>query len=92
MTDNELRKMTRAELVELLLTQSKEIRSLRKQLDEAQAQLDDRELKLCKVGSIAEAALQLNGVFEAADAACRQYVEAVQQRLDGLERQRGGGK
>lgn len=43
MTDNELRKMTRAELVELLLTQSKEIRALRKQLDEAQAQLDDRE-------------------------------------------------
>ena len=32
--------------------------------------------------SLAEAALALNGVFEAADAACRQYMENVQRRVD----------
>lgn len=89
MTDNELKKMSRAELVELLLEQSREIRSLRQQLDAAQAQLDDKVIKLNRVGSIAEAALALNGVFEAADAACKQYIDTVQTRMKAYERQWG---
>lgn len=44
---------------------------------QAQAQLQDRQLRLANAGSIAEAALSLNGVFDAAQAAADQYLQAV---------------
>ena len=40
-------------------------------------QLKDRRILLGQAGSIAEAALRLNGVFEAAEAAAQQYLENV---------------
>ena len=78
MTDKELRQLGRRELLEMLIEQGKELQSLRDRLAEAERALQDREIKIRKAGSIAEAALQLNGVFEAAEMACRQYIENVQ--------------
>lgn len=78
MTDRELKKLSRADLLELLLEQLKENEQLQAKLDAAQAQLDQREVKIEQAGSIAEAALQLNGVFDAAQAACAQYIENVE--------------
>ena len=77
MTDKELKKMSRAELLELLIDQMEENERLRLKLDKAISLLKDRQIKLQKAGSIAKAALELNRVFEAADAAARQYVESV---------------
>lgn len=73
MTDKEIRRLSRKDLVEILYEQSKEIQSLRDRLAEKEAELEDRRIKLESAGSIAEAALKLNGVFEAAQAACEQY-------------------
>lgn len=78
MTDQELHKLSRKELLELLLDQSRQLDSLQEQLQQAQAQLTNRQLLLDKAGSIAEASLQLNRVFEAAQAAAEQYLENVQ--------------
>lgn len=75
MDSKELSKLKRVDLLEVLLSLSKENEDLRKQLAEAEAKLADREIKLAKAGSMAEAALLLNGVFEAADAAAAQYLE-----------------
>lgn len=80
MTAKELKKLSRRDLLEILLEQSRQMQSLQEQLEEAQAKLDDRQLKLDKAGSIAEAALQLNGVYEAAEAACQQYIESMKER------------
>lgn len=77
MTDQELRKLSRADLLELLLEQSKENERLREQLKQAQEQLASRKIEIDNAGSIAEAALQLNGVFEAAEKAAAQYLENV---------------
>lgn len=77
MTDKELRKLTRTELLELLLVQSKEIDRLNQQLDSLQNQVQQREIILAKAGNIAEAALQLNGIFAAAQAAADQYLESI---------------
>lgn len=84
MTDKELRKLSRGELLEMLLDQSKEAESLRQQLDEAKAQLESRHIDLAKAGSIAEASLELNGVFAAAQAAADQYLENVS-RMTGRQ-------
>lgn len=76
-TERELRKLSRADLLELLLAESRENEQLRAQLQEANQKLASREIELQNAGSIAEAALRLNGVFEAAERAAQQYVENV---------------
>ena len=55
------------------------------QLEAARAALQDRQLSVEKAGSIAEAALQLNGVFEAAQAAAQQYLDNIKQRSEQME-------
>lgn len=82
MTERELRKLSRADLLELLLEETKENEKLRIQLEQAQEQLADRRILIENAGSIAEAALQLNGVFQAAEEAAAQYLENVR-RLAG---------
>ena len=86
MTDRELRKLSRADLLELLLEQLKENEQLRGELETAQKQLADRKILLENAGSIAEASLQLNGVFQAAQAACAQYIENIE-RLSAQQEQ-----
>ena len=77
MTDKELRKLKRTDLLELLIEQSKEVESLKKRIEELEAELADRRLLIYKSGSIAEAALKLNSVFEAAEAAAQEYLENI---------------
>ena len=87
MTDKELKKLSRAELLEMLITQSKRADELQEKLDKAEAELNSRQIKVDEVGSIAEASLRLNGVFEAAQTASEQYLEnirALQERQEEI--------
>lgn len=84
MNENELRKLKRVDLLELLISQSRENEELRRKLAEAEQKLADRQIKTDEAGSIAEAALRLNGVFEAAQAAADQYLENIK-RLGGAD-------
>lgn len=77
MTEKDLRRLKRAELLEMLIAQSKEMEELREQMEEMQKKLDDRQIRLNRAGSIAEASLQVNGVFEAAQGAAQQYLENI---------------
>lgn len=77
MTDKELRRMGRGALLELLVEQMEENERLKEQLRQAQEELQERRIHLETAGSLAEAALMLNGVFQAADQAARQYLENV---------------
>lgn len=77
MTSKELKRLSRRELLEMLIEQMKENQRLRNRLEQAEAELENRELVSLRAGSMAEAAMQLNGVFEAADKAARQYLENV---------------
>jgi hypothetical protein len=83
MTDKEIRRMKRLDLLELLVAQGEEIEALRAQLAQAQAALDQRRIDVEAAGNIAQAALALNGVFEAAQAAADQYVYNVQLQAAG---------
>lgn len=81
MTNAELKKLNRRDLIEMLLEITKENRQLRTQLEEANRQLEDRRITIENAGSLADAALSLNGVFTAAEEACRQYCDGVQERF-----------
>ena len=84
MTDKELRRLSRADLLELLLVQRKENEQLRCILDQTQAQLADRTIRLDNIGSIAEASLELSGVFAAAQKAADLYLEAARKKADQI--------
>ena len=77
MSERELRKLNRQELLEMLLAQSKKVEELEDELTQAQAALEERDIVLSEAGSIAEASLRLNGVFEAAQRASQQYIDSV---------------
>lgn len=77
MTEKELRRLSRADLLEMLIDQSVELEQTQKKLAAAEEALASRVIEINSAGSIAEAALRLNGVFEAAQAACDQYVQNI---------------
>ncbi len=77
MTDKELRKLSRSTLLEMLVEQSRENDVLRSQIEQLQQQLSERQLKINRAGSIAEASLQINQVFETAQKAAEQYLENI---------------
>ena len=85
MTDQELKKLRRSDLLELLIAQEKENERLRSQVEQLEKRLADRAIDLEQAGSIAEAALRLNGVFQAAQAAADQYLENIRRLSEELE-------
>ena len=78
MTDKELRKLTRSELLELMLEQRREIDRLQEELEETREALQERNLKIESCGSIAEAAAEVNSLFHAAQRAADMYLLNVQ--------------
>ena len=77
MTDKELKKLRRVELLELLLDQAIEMERLQKQLEQAQEVLACRQLQMKEAGSMADAALRLNDIFSSADRAAQDYLDSI---------------
>lgn len=77
MTERELKRLSRADLLEMLIEQTSRVQELEGQLDQANKILEQRDIAIDEAGSIADAALKLNGVFEAAQAASAQYLENI---------------
>ncbi len=104
MTEQELRSLSRKELLEMMIEQGKELefvkaehkrdveflkaeheketQLLKEELEKVKKSLQNREIAINEAGSIAMAALQLNGVFEAAQAASQQYIENIRSLND----------
>ena len=77
MTDRELKKLSRSDLLELLLVQTKENELLKQKLEETEMALAERQLRMVRVGTLAEAMVEVNHVMEAAQAAADQYLENI---------------
>jgi len=77
MTDRQLRKASRSDLLKLLLEEKKINEALHEQIQQMQLRLDSRQLHMNQAGSLAEAALKLSGIFDAAESACQYYTENI---------------
>ena len=77
MTDRQLRRASRADLLKLLLEQRKESEALRQQISQMEEQLQRRQIAIDQSGTLAEAALKLSGIFDAAETACQYYTENI---------------
>ena len=82
MNEYNLKKLSRADLLQILVDQGEELEAVKKQLKETEARLHQKQLEIEEAGSIAEASLRLNGVFEAAQAACQQYMDNIESLSD----------
>lgn len=73
----ELKQLNRAELIEIIYELQKQNEENTARIAQMQEMLSDRELRISSAGSIAEAALSINGVLEAAQAAADQYLLSI---------------
>lgn len=77
MTEKEFRKLSRAQYLEMMVEQGREIKRLKEELELAREEIKQKEIKIQKAGSIAEAAVSLNDVFGSAQRAADQYLESI---------------
>lgn len=84
MRERPIRKMNREELLEMLIQYTEinekleaRIAQLENKLTETEKRLEERTIAIANAGSIAEAAMQLNGVFDAAQKAADQYLQSI---------------
>lgn len=87
MTDKELRRLSRRELLQMLLEQTSEVERLQAELDKTRAELNDRAIMLESCGNIAEVSLKINHVFEAVQQAAEQYLANVRRINTGQQTQ-----
>ena len=85
MTEKEMRKLNRYQLLEMLIIQTERADKLQARLELALKKLNEQELHMSELGSIAEASLKLKGVFQAAQEAADMYLEAAKRQADGIE-------
>lgn len=77
MTDKELKKLSRADLLEILIEQGKEIERLKEIIKNDEQELQSKKIMLNEAGSIAEASLKVNQIFENAQKAADQYLTNI---------------
>lgn len=75
----------RKELLELLVAANEENEFLKNRIDELEEKIKSKEIKAEKAGSLAEAALEVNGFFEAAQNASIQYLENIRRQSEEAE-------
>ena len=85
MTEKDLKKLNRYQLLELLIVQTDRADKLQAKLDIAEKQLENQELQISSLGSIAEASLQLKGVFQAAQDAADMYIDVAKKSAEEIE-------
>lgn len=85
MTQYEMKKLSRKELLQLAAEESAQIRILQEHLEIAENELHKREININEAGSIAEASMKLSNVFEAAQEACRLYTDNIQRLSERQE-------
>ena len=78
MTESELKKLNRAELLAMLISITQRCDKLEAELQDAYERLDGRDIEISRAGTLAEATIKINKIFEAADQAAAQYLANLQ--------------
>lgn len=93
MSNTDLKKLKRIQLLEMLLMQTQRVEELEAELKEKdlklaelQKQLDEKKIAVSEAGTLAQAALEMNNIFRRADKAASQYLENVKIFTEDVER------
>lgn len=83
MTDKELRRLSRLDLIEIIYRYQKRESKLEAENKLLRARLKSKLITVKDAGSIAQASLELNKVFDAAQRAADQYLISVKASVGG---------
>ena len=82
MTDKEFKRLRRSDLIEIIYEYQKREKTLNEEIAALKAELEARDLKIRDAGSIAEAVVKLNELFETAQKTADEYVEQVKRNAE----------
>ena len=82
MTDKEFKRLSRAQLIDVIYQLQLRHEELIAKNERLEKELEDKRLRISKVGNIAEAALEIHDVMLAAQDAAAHYVEEIEIRAN----------
>lgn len=85
MTDKEFRRLKRSQLIDIIYHLEKELEEQKKQNEELRKQLEDKTIRIQNAGSIANAAIELNQLFETAQKTADQYIASVKAETERIK-------
>lgn len=85
--NKELKKMSRKELLEILLEQAKRIEELENKIEKLNEKLESKKLIFKNAGSLADASLQLSGIFNVAQEAAEIYLNNIKELKEKGEKE-----
>ena len=88
MTDKEFKRLSRAQLIDIIYELQLQIDQLNEEKQELAGELKDKRLRLQSAGNIADAALEINDCFRSAQNAAEQYLNEIKTILEETEAQR----
>ena len=88
MTDKEFKRLSRAQLIEIIYQLQLQIDKLGEQTQELESELKDKRLRLQSAGNIADAALEINNCFRSAQNAAEQYLNEIKAIREETEAER----
>ena len=88
MTDKEFRRLSRAQLIDIIYQLQLQIDKLNEEKQKLENELADKRLRLNNAGNIADAALEINDCFRSAQNAAEQYLNEIKAIREETEIQR----
>lgn len=82
MTEKELKKLSRLQLLELLVIQGEENEKLKARLEDLETEQVLKTEEISNLGSVAEAAVQISGVLNAAQLTADTYLLSAKKRAN----------
>lgn len=78
-SSKELRKINRKQLLEIMLEQAKRIEELEIELNKTKEELNSKRILIEESGSLAEATVKINGIFELAQQTAEEYLDNIKE-------------
>lgn len=88
MTDKEFKRLSRAQLIDIIYKLQLELDKVNEEKQELESKLADKRLRLQSAGNIAEAALEMNDFFRSAQNAAEQYLNEIKAIREETEAER----
>ena len=80
MTDKEFKRLSRSQLIDIIYQLQLKQEELIAENERLSKELEDKRIRVSKVGNLAEASLEIHGVMQAAQDAAIHYVDEVKTR------------
>lgn len=88
MTDKEFKRLSRAQLIDIIYQLQLQIDKLNEEKQALEIELANKRVRLSNAGNIAEAALEINDCFRSAQNAAEQYLNEIKAIREETEAER----